>query len=68
MHWAARAYAELSDESLHRKYEAEVRYHDHLIDSAPMGDDRIYFVGRAIDVMRAEIKRRAAKAGAPDNG
>jgi len=50
----------LSDAVLARKLASEVRYHDNLIDSAPMGDERIYYAGKAIDAMRAEQRRRTA--------
>lgn len=55
-------YADLSDDQLQAKCAAEMRYHDSLIDTVEMGDERIYLSGKKIDVMLAEIRRRAGKA------
>jgi hypothetical protein len=53
-----REFDDLNDEQLERAYQKELRYHDGLIDSADMGDERIYFSGKLIDRMRAELDRR----------
>ena len=52
------AYTELSDEELAKALNAAIRRHDSLIDSRPMGDEDIYFIGKRIDAMEAEQRRR----------
>lgn len=54
-----------TDEALGLRWEVLCGRHDRLIDSAPMGDERIYFAGKEMDSIRAEQRRRrdAAKAG-----
>jgi hypothetical protein len=53
-HWASMTTHEL--EALKRK---KIRAHDVLIDTAEMGDDRIYFLGKDIDAINAELRKRA---------
>lgn len=53
-----------TDEALDLRWNTLCERHDRLIDSAPMGDERIYFAGKEMDSIRAEQKRRAG-AGRP---
>ena len=49
-----------SDEALQTQWERLCNRHDRLIDSADMGDERIYFAGKEMDSIRDEQRRRAA--------
>lgn len=53
-----------SDESLADEWDRLCNRHDRLIDTAEMGDERIYFIGKEMDAIRDEQKRRAAIAKA----
>ncbi|QWY83277.1 hypothetical protein [Rhizobium phage RHph_X2_25] len=51
----------LSDDELVIRLHETMEYHDGLVDSAPMGDERIYFAGKAIEAIKAEQERRGYK-------
>lgn len=51
-------YTAMSDEELEKLKDRKMNSHDYLIDNAPMGDERIYFLGNEIDAISAEQKRR----------
>jgi hypothetical protein len=48
----------LSDFDLASLLHETMERHDRLIDSAPMGDERIYFAGKKCDAIKAEQKLR----------
>lgn len=48
----------LSDFDLASLLHETMNYHDGLIDSAPMGDERIYFAGKKCDAIKAEQRLR----------
>ncbi|MGO8242983.1 hypothetical protein [Rhizobium johnstonii] len=51
-------YSNLSDFDLASLFHETMEEHDRLIDSAPMGDERIYFANKKCDAIRAEQKLR----------
>lgn len=51
----------LSDEELVIRLHKEMNRHDSLVDSVPMGDERIYFAGKAVESIKAEQQRRGYK-------
>ena len=51
----------LSDEELVERLHSEMERHDRLIDSAGMGDERIYFANKAVEACKAEQHRRGYK-------
>lgn len=51
----------LSDDELVQRLHHEMERHDRLIDSAPMGDERIYFANKAVEACKAEQQRRGYK-------
>lgn len=56
-------WSEWSDDALDDHWNRLCNRHDRLIDSADMGDERIYFIGKEMDAIRAEQKRRQAQGG-----
>jgi hypothetical protein len=48
----------LSDEELALRLHNTMMRHDSLVDSADLGDERIYFAGKECDAIKAEQKRR----------
>lgn len=52
----------LSDEELVIRLHKEMEYHDRLIDSCDMGDERIYFANKKCDAITAEQSRRGYKS------
>lgn len=55
---ANRPYAHLDDATVQLKLTREIRWHDGLIDSTHMGDDRIREAQVIIDALRAEQQHR----------
>jgi hypothetical protein len=51
----------LSDEDLTVRLHETMLRHDRLIDSAPMGDERIYFANKECEAIKAEQQRRGYK-------
>jgi hypothetical protein len=51
------------DEALAARWETLCNRHDRLIDTAEMGDERIYFAGKEMNSIRAEQRRRAKATG-----
>lgn len=51
----------LSDDELVQRLHSEMERHDRLIDSADMGDERIYFANKAVEACKAEQHRRGYK-------
>ena len=51
----------LSDQDLAIHFHEAMERHDHLIDSAPMGDERIYFANKECERAKAEQERRGYK-------
>ena len=51
----------LSDFDLASLLHETMERHDRLIDSAPMGDERIYFAGKKCEAIKAEQKLRGYK-------
>lgn len=52
----------LTDEDLKELHQRKMNSHDYLIDNADMGDDRIYFLGKDIDRIEEELKRRGLRS------
>lgn len=51
----------MSDEDLVILLHETMERHDHLIDNAPMGDERIYFANKKCEAIKAEQNRRGYK-------
>ncbi|ASS55880.1 hypothetical protein [Rhizobium leguminosarum] len=56
------SYSNLSDFDLASLLHETMERHDRLIDSAPMGDERIYFANKKCDEISAEQRRRGYEA------
>jgi hypothetical protein len=54
-------FSTLSDFDLASLLHETMERHDRLIDSAPMGDERIYFANKKCDAIEAEQKLRGYK-------
>lgn len=55
---SAEHYAKLTTFELEALRRRKSRAHDNLIDTAPMGDERIYNLQQQLDAINAELRKR----------